>query len=135
MKFLSSHHATEVAGLPIFNIFAGVLRKLVKYSGALLLLLFAFFFASTNLFPHVHEGEAGRIVHSHPWSAESHSHTDVQYQALQLLSNNTFQSEELFHLDVPFLIFEEEISSPLPETFISTIVLHILGLRAPPESL
>ena len=119
---------------PYFHIFAVVLRKLVKYSGAVSLLLFAFFFASTNLFPHVHEGEAGRIVHSHPWSAKSHSHTDAQYQTIQLLSNNTFQEVELYHPDVPFLSFKVEISTPLPKTFIRSVILHILGLRAPPES-
>ena len=111
------------------------MRKLAKFSGALSLLLFAFFFASTNLFTHVHEGESGRIVHSHPWSAKSHSHTDAQCQVLQLLSNSTFQTEESFHMDVPFPSFEEEISIPLSVTFVNTLISHILGLRAPPVSL
>ena len=84
---------------------------MVKYWSVLSLLLFAFFFASTNLFPHVHEGENGRIVHSHPWSANSHSHTDAQYQTILLLSGYTFQQENEFHLEVPYLAAEAELST------------------------
>lgn len=118
-----------------FHIFAVALRKTVKYSSVLMLLVFAFFFASTNLFTHVHYGEEGRIVHSHPWSAKSHNHTDAQFQTIQLLSANLFQSQEEFHLDIPYLYAEVLISFPLPEIHISTLIHHVLGLRAPPMSL
>lgn len=107
----------------------------MKYWSGLSLLLFAFFFASTNLFTHVHEGEEGRIVHSHPWSAKSHNHTDAQFQIIQLLSGNSFREEENERLEVPYFFIEREVSYPLPEIHISKIFHHVLGLRAPPVSL
>ena len=111
------------------------MTKLNKCWSALLLLLFAFFFASTNLFSHVHEGPQGRIVHSHPWSGESHSHTDAQYQIIQLISSNIFEAGEEEHIDTPFLFIQATLSSKLPEIQIREIHHHVLGLRAPPASL
>lgn len=111
------------------------MRRLNKYWSALLLLLFAFFFASTNLFTHVHEGPEGRIIHSHPWNGKSHSHTDAQYQIIQLLSSNIFQAGEEENFENPIIFIESDISSILPEIYINRILHHILGLRAPPASL
>lgn len=111
------------------------MTKRKKYWSAFLLALFAFFFASTNLFTHVHEGPEGRIVHSHPWSAQSHSHTDAQYQILQLLSSNIFQAGEEEHFEEPHPFVERIVSSPLPEIQVNRIFHHVLGLRAPPLSL
>lgn len=67
----------------------------LKYKSALALVLFAFFFASTNLFPHVHEGPHGRIVHSHPWSGKTHSHSDSELQLLQIISAKLLQKSEM----------------------------------------
>ena len=111
------------------------MTRLKKYWSALLLLLFAFFFASSNLFTHVHEGPEGRIVHSHPWSAKSHSHTDAQYQLIQLLSGNIFQAGEVEHFQAPPLFVEAISSSDLPRIHFKRIFHHVLGLRAPPASL
>ena len=110
------------------------MTRLSKYWSALLLSLFAFFFASTNLFTHVHEGPEGRIVHSHPWSGRSHSHTDAQDQTIQLLSGNVFQAGEEEHFEVPYSQIESIITYPLPEIQVQRIFHHVLGLRAPPAS-
>ena len=107
----------------------------LKYKSALALVLFAFFFASTNLFPHVHEGPEGRIVHSHPWSGKAHSHSDSELQLLQIISANIYlysghaevvTAESLYFPFIPTLT--------LPEV-VQTVFHHILGLRAPPVSL
>ena len=141
LKFLSSRDppinftSNLLIEMIFFHTFAALLRRLVKYWSALSLLLFAFFFASTNLFTHVHEGENGRIVHSHPWSANSHSHTDAQYQTILLLSGYTFQQENEFHLEVPYLTAKVELSTPFSEIRISNLIEHILGFRAPPALL
>ncbi|MGM9763991.1 MAG: hypothetical protein ACI3ZQ_08235 [Candidatus Cryptobacteroides sp.] len=111
------------------------MRKLDKYWSALLLALFVFFFASTNLFTHVHEGPEGRIVHSHPWSGKSHSHTDAQCHIIQLLSSNIFQAGEEENFEFPVLSLETYISNILPEIYVNKIFHHVLGLRAPPASL
>lgn len=107
----------------------------LKYKSALALVLFAFFFASTNLFPHVHEGPEGRIVHSHPWSGKAHSHSDSEIQLLQIITANIYLDSG--HVE---FVTEESRSFPvipvltLPEV-VQTVFHHVLGLRAPPVSL
>ncbi len=107
----------------------------LKYKSALALVLFAFFFASTNLFPHVHEGPDGRIVHSHPWSGKAHSHSDYEIQLLQIISANIYLDSG--HVE---FVTAESPSFPvipvltLPEV-VQTVFHHVLGLRAPPMSL
>lgn len=116
-------------------VFAIALRKHLEYLSALALVLFAFFFASTNLFTHVHEGPEGRIVHSHPWSGKSHSHSDTELLLLQLISSNIFEASERITVTVsdrPVVPYHP--SGVLPEVA-RTVFHHVLGLRAPPQSL
>ena len=111
------------------------MKKHLEYLSALALVLFAFFFASTNLFTHVHEGPEGKIVHSHPWSGKSHSHSDTELQLLQLISSNIFEASERITVTVsdrPVVPYHP--SGALPEVA-RTVFHHVLGLRAPPQSL
>ena len=52
-----------------------------------LLLLYTFFFVSTNLFVHSHQGPTYKIVHSHPWSGKTHNHSANEFQLISLLSS------------------------------------------------
>lgn len=107
----------------------------LKYKSALALVLFAFFFASTNLFPHVHEGPDGRIVHSHPWSGKAHSHSASEIQFLQIISATIYLDSgpaELITAESPSFSFIPVQASP---KVVQTIFHHVLGLRAPPVSL
>lgn len=107
----------------------------LKYKSALALVLFAFFFASTNLFPHVHEGPDGRIVHSHPWSGKAHSHSDSEIQLLQIISANIYLDSghvAFVTAESPDFLFILVVA--LPEV-VQTVFHHVLGLRAPPVSL
>lgn len=107
----------------------------LKYKSALALVLFAFFFASTNLFPHVHEGPEGRFVHSHPWSGKAHSHSDSEIQLLQIISANIYLDSG----HVEFVTAESPsfpvIPVPTLQEVVRTVFHHVLGLRAPPVSL
>lgn len=107
----------------------------LKYKSALALVLFAFFFASTNLFPHVHEGPEGRIVHSHPWSGKAHSHSESELQLLQIISSNIYLDSchaDFVTAESPDFPFIPAVA--LPEV-VQTVFHHVLGLRAPPVSL
>lgn len=98
-------------------------------------MLFAFFFASTNLFPHVHEGPDGRIVHSHPWSGKAHSHSASEIQFLQIISANIYLDSghaELITAESPNFSFIPVQALP---KVVQTVFHHVLGLRAPPVSL
>ena len=107
----------------------------LKIKSALALALFAFFFASTNLFTHVHEGPEGRIVHSHPWSGKPHSHSDYELQLLQIISANVYLDSGQAEI-VPAESQEFSIL-PVPELseVVRSLFHHVLGLRAPPVSL
>ena len=108
------------------------MKKYLEYLSALALVLFAFFFASTNLFTHVHEGPEGRIVHSHPWSGKPHSHSQSEFQLLQLISLNIYRAaEQVGVTSLPRPVLYELPMRKLPEV-IQTVFHHVLGLRAPP---
>ncbi|MDD5950389.1 MAG: hypothetical protein PUC53_00745 [Bacteroidales bacterium] len=111
------------------------MRKNLKIQSVLSLLLFAFFFASTNLFTHVHDGPEGRVVHSHPWSAKSHNHSDGQFQLIQLLSNSIFESSEQDYPDSPKPRLVAEVQVVPDNGVIPAFSHHIIGLRAPPSLL
>lgn len=103
-----------------------------KISGILLFVVFAFMFASTNLFVHTHEGPNGRIVHSHPWSGKSHSHTDGQFQLIGNLAASTFtKAQDAF---IPAFQSSGHIldATAIPEEPAGTLIPHLFGLKAPP---
>lgn len=62
----------------------------------LLLLLFTGYYGGITLFPHAHDVDGQRIVHSHPYSGTpsqpGHQHSAQQLQWLQLLSMLTWIS-------------------------------------------
>lgn len=63
-----------------------------------LLMLYAAFQASIIAFPHVHILQDKRLVHSHPYSDNHHSHSEAQLLTLAHLS--TFQGLEAPHVSV-----------------------------------
>ena len=109
-------------------------RRFSKISSIILLVLFAFFFASTNLFFHTHEGLSGKIVHSHPWSAKSHNHTSAQFQAISILSANIFDISA--SVDVSDCPQRPLIESAYPDYCPAIMGIHpgTISLRGPPMS-
>ncbi len=108
-------------------------RRFSKVSSVILLVLFAFFFASTNLFPHTHEGAYGKIVHSHPWSAKSHNHTDAQFQAISMLSANNFEmSAPADNPAIPLLYLTDSGYFEYVAVVKTTTHGGTISLRAPP---
>lgn len=65
-------------------------RRFSKVVSTILLVLYAYFFASTHLFVHVHEDASGKIVHSHPWGGKAHTHSNSQLLSISLLSAYVF---------------------------------------------
>lgn len=99
-----------------------------------MLSLYAFFFASTNLFIHTHEGPYSKIVHSHPWSGKSHSHSSSELQLVNILSSANCLAADACQEPEP-------ITAILGDSFICNVVAPVLpqhhrtaGLRAPPVS-
>lgn len=99
-----------------------------------MLSLYAFFFASTNLFVHTHEGPYSKIVHSHPWSGKSHSHSSSELQLINILSLASCLAAEACEGLEPYTAILEDslidsgITPVLPQHH------RTAGLRAPPVS-
>ena len=110
-------------------------RRFSKVSSVILLVLFAFFFASTNLFFHTHEGLSGKIVHSHPWSAKSHNHTDAQFQAISMLSANIFEMSAPADIPAISLLYLTDSGYSEYVAVVRTVHPGTLSLRGPPDVL
>jgi len=112
--------------------FVKVSRSFSKFGGIFLMVVFAFFFASTNLCVHTHDGLNGRIVHSHPWSGKSHSHTGAQFQLISNLSVNTYDSSSVLDcIDIPERIVEVLEFCERDNPF-SSYKIEAYCLRGPP---
>lgn len=61
------------------------------YISLTLLAVYAFFFASTHFFYHVHTFNNITILHSHIWNGQQHNHTAAEYVAINLLDNSSYQ--------------------------------------------
>ncbi|MBQ0150085.1 MAG: hypothetical protein KBT08_05650 [Bacteroidales bacterium] len=108
--------------------------KCRKYIGIFLVLVYAFFFASTNLFYHSHQLADSKLVHSHPFSIPGHSHTATQILLIELTDTADYQaSAELSAPDAAPGMFCPEISDSCTEAVLSG-VLFFYSLRAPPAS-
>ena len=108
--------------------------KFRKYSGLFLILVYAFFFASTNLFYHSHQLADYKLVHSHPFSIPGHSHTANQILLIDLIDSADFQ--ESAELSVPDAVpgFScPEIMGNSTEVVRSGVIFSY-SLRAPPAS-
>lgn len=101
-------------------------------AGIVLAAVYAFFFASTNLFYHSHIISDVKIVHSHPWSGAAHSHNAEQISLIEVLDSAVYQETEA-----------TVIPGPIPETFFRVAAIaHVaapiqptiltFSLRAPP---
>ena len=108
------------------------MKRFRKISSVLLLVLYATFFASTNLCVHSHDVEGVHIVHSHLGGGSQHSHTASQLQTINYLGCERFvAAEALASVAGPCLLFCEDFESPLREAVI-TFSGESHSLRAPP---
>ena len=96
--------------------------------------MYAFFFASTNLFYHTHRLANGIIVHSHPFSNPEHSHTTSQILLIDAIHSAVYlESTELSVPERATVFFHQVVIDERAEHILSG--LHIsYSLRAPPAS-
>lgn len=107
-------------------------NKALRIVSALLLTLFLSYQAGISFFTHTHTINGVVIVHSHPYTGDSHIHSDAQIYALSQIS--TFYGEEAIdhsYIGAIYLIAEKigvETTAP------SLISAHLCcsQFRAPP---
>lgn len=98
-----------------------------------MIIVYAFFFASTNLFYHSHLIADIKIVHSHPWSSNNHSHNTSQLTFISFLDSEIFQdatSIEAPEATLTQIFIADEVC---PEDFIISRNVLTISLRAPPS--
>lgn len=104
-----------------------------KYIGVILIVVYAFFFASTNLFYHSHQLVNSRLVHSHPFSSANHSHTANQVALIEIADTAIY--EESAAISAPYIIPAEShilISQAIDEPVLTASTVRF-SLRAPPS--
>lgn len=99
-----------------------------KISGFILLLLFAFNYVGNNFFLHTHILDGEKVVHSHPYSSDSHIHSRV---AFQLISQTSFTLAAIVIAPLMILIFKELIGS-FVKFFFKELSVIFSSPRAPP---
>ncbi|MCQ2181708.1 MAG: hypothetical protein MJY50_06600 [Bacteroidales bacterium] len=110
------------------------MAKCRKHIGLALLVVYAFFFASANLFCHSHQLSGFKIVHSHPFNGSGHSHTTGQILLIDVLDSATYQeSAEISAPELIPVLLGGEIVSPYTSPVFSPEVSSF-SLRAPPAS-
>ena len=108
--------------------------KFRKYTGLFLILVYAFFFASTNFFYHTHQLADHKLVHSHPFSIPGHSHTAGQILLIDLIdSADLMESAELSAPNAIPGFSCPEFSDNYAEKVLSGFNFYY-SLRAPPAS-
>lgn len=105
-----------------------------KHIGLILLAVYAFFFASTNLFYHSHQIEGITLVHSHPFSGASHSHTANQILLIEIIDSATYQGAD--NASAPDLI-PVLLGDNICKSYTAPVLtpdIFSFSLRAPPAA-
>lgn len=99
----------------------------------LLLVVYAFFFASANLFYHSHQDAEGNIVHSHIyWGHKAHSHTTAQLQIIDQLSTSSYDNAGQIEIQQLLPVYCEDITDCREVAALSQGDGYSFSLRAPP---
>lgn len=106
--------------------------RLKQTIGLLLLVAYAFFFASANLCYHSHQLADGTIVHSHIFfGGQHHNHTAGQLQIIDQLNTTSYEEAEpvsvqLIQSDFCELLVAREVVA------LQLTPIYNFSLRAPP---
>lgn len=98
-------------------------------------LLFVSYWAAITLFVHPHVVNGVTIVHSHPFAKDKHTHSEAQFQLIDLL--NSFSTTECdltpwIFVAMPILPVVYRLPGSCP--IHSVRAIRLFSLRAPPAS-
>ena len=109
-------------------------KRKITIIGALLLIIFSWYWCSATLFSHEHFVEGERIMHSHPLAGTSHSHTSSQIQTISFLSMFLALAATVGAVLCRYNGSQSEIAIDVAES-VTSVASRIASLRAPPISL
>lgn len=110
-----------------------MVKSIKQTISLLLLVVYAFFFASANLFYHSHEDADGNIVHSHIfWGHKAHSHTTAQLQIIDQLSTSSYDNADQIEIQQLLPEYFEVITASREVAALSQGLEYSFSLRSPP---
>lgn len=110
-----------------------MVKSIKQTISLLLLVVYAFFFASANLFYHSHQDEEGNIVHSHIyWGHKAHSHTTAQLQIIDQLSTLNYENADQIEIQQLLPEYFEGVTACREVAALSQGSEYSFSLRAPP---
>lgn len=107
-------------------------KGLRKYVGLFLVVVYAFFYASTNMFYHTHQFSDGRVVHSHPFGEKGHNHTAGQILLFSVVEEGAYNGAETIHSPEFIPVDSIEVSSDERADAAQSVHCRFFSLRAPP---
>lgn len=106
-------------------------QKKRQVSILILILLFAFNYASNNLFLHTHIIDGVKIAHSHPYSADSHQHSRASLDFISQASRLSYIMLTLIAVLAAVLTITYTITGRVNIVMSDFLVIHQIP-RAPP---
>jgi hypothetical protein len=104
-----------------------------KYATPFMLILLCWYHYSINFSTHIHILNGTSVVHSHPGSAQNHTHSESQFATIDLLASfSTDIPEDHFNLDAPFGFCDEAGNGYLVLNVYNQVLLQDT-LRGPPQ--
>ena len=99
----------------------------------MLLVVYFAMFISGNFFPHQHDFEGRKVVHSHPYSNPQHGHSQQSLETIHYLSHTVALPGEMCH---SFEVADQlVVISPLQAVAFPLVNLAFHSpLRAPPAN-
>lgn len=108
-------------------------NKFRYIASILLLVVYAAFFASTNMFYHVHYQNGNKVVHSHfMFGGENHSHNSFELQLIAQVNTLTYDSPETLQVELPQPTFIDKTEAILGVEYLFSASSCNIALRAPP---
>lgn len=108
-------------------------KRNMRIAAAALAVLFSWYWCTITFFAHMHEVDGVRIVHSHPFtgSSASHTHSAGQMQTISFLSYLVAAAVSAgVSLVIP--VCRRFIFAPVSSSRKNNVEYSLLSLRAPP---
>ncbi len=110
------------------------MSKFRKFISLTLVVVYAFFLASTTMFYHSHQLADFKLVHSHPFTSHGHTHTAGQILLIDIVDSAAYKESSSMSVPVSIPVAAD------PDLFVRYVepvlapVFFLFSLKAPPVS-
>ncbi len=118
----------------VFLYLCGGMFRFRKFISLTLVVVYAFFLASTTMFYHSHQLADFKLVHSHPFTSHGHTHTAGQILLIDIVDSAAYKESPTMSVPVCAPVAAD------PDLFVRYVepvlapVFFLFSLKAPPAS-